>query len=200
MTLDIASTQLRTNDVSDFWPSLPMTLGLWGMWSAPPFFYAHFHIYPILCFLSTYISTTLYCLYCCFSLKARTLPTKQLQNKFNYRSFLIIKQQNTLINMLKKSYPVGSKILTLQHCNDYCSIQHAISEETASCQCLFATASFIKKETAIINTNHSDSRNSAINKPIKMESNIMRWTLSQRYVQVLFPYGILCYFILKPQN
>lgn len=33
-------------------------------------------------------------------------------------------------------------------------------------------ASFIKKETAIINRNHSDSRNHASNKPIKMESNI----------------------------
>lgn len=47
-------------------------------------------------------------------------------------------------------------------------------KKTASCHCLYATASFIKKKTGIIDTNHSDSRNHATNKPIKMEANIMR--------------------------
>lgn len=47
-------------------------------------------------------------------------------------------------------------------------------KKTASCYCLHATASFIKKKTGIIDTNHSDSKNHAINKSIKMKSNIMR--------------------------
>lgn len=67
----------------------------------------------------------------------------------------------------KKHNPALSIDSKIQHCNDYSNIQNAISEKIASCQCLYATASFIKKQTAMINTNHSDRRNRAITNPSK---------------------------------
>lgn len=183
---------------------LSMTLGLWWIWYPstlciwiPPLLPLPS---PLAILLSRYVSATSYCLFSYFLLKVCTTK-KQVQNKNSVRSFLIMKKNtNQYIKKHNPTLSVGSKILTLQHCNDYSNIQNTISKKIASCQCSYATASFIKKHIAIINTNHSDSRNHAINKPIKMGSNIMRWTPLQRYVQVLFPYGGLCNFNLKLQN